>query len=114
MIFKAIIFEEYDDLAVPAILPKIEEIKEEVKKFKEWFLSESKKVSNVCKGNNPRENYRNWALWCKKNVVKQLIPIYLLMVETDSLLELDKKLEFLAVKDNGYNIFKKFLKGTES
>ena len=113
LIFKAV-FEEYDDIVVPATIQKIEEIKNEIKKFRDWYILESKKVIEICKGNNPRENYRNWSLWCKKNVVKQLIPIYLLMVESDSILELDKKLEFLAVKDNGYNTFKKFLKGTES
>ena len=113
LIFKAVVFEEYDDLAIPAIMPKIEEIKEEIKKFKQWYISESKKVSEVCKGNNPKENYRNWALWCKKKVPKQLLPVYLLMVEADSLLRLDKKLEFFAVKENGYNSFKKLLKDIE-
>ena len=99
----------YDDLAVPAIIPKIEEIKEEINKFKNWYINESKKVSEICKGNNNRENYRIWALWCKKNVHKFLLPIYLLMVEEDSLMQLDKKLEFFATKDNGYNTFLKFL-----
>ena len=110
LIFKAVVFEDYDDLAAPPILPKIEEIKEEIKKFKDWYTNESKKVAEVCKGNNPRENYRNWALWCKKNVPKLLLPIYLLMVEKDPLLELDQKLEFLATKEKGYNTFKNFLK----
>ena len=114
VLFKAIVFDEYDDLEVPALMPKIEEIKKNITIFKEWFISESKKVNQICNGKNQKENYQIWALWCKKNVVKQLIPIYLLMVETDSLLELEKKLEFLAVKDNGYNTFKKFLKDTES
>ena len=109
LIFKAVVFEEYDDLAVPAIIPKIEEIKEEINKFKNWYINESKKVSEICKGNNNRENYRIWALWCKKNVHKFLLPIYLLMVEEDSLMQLDKKLEFFATKDNGYNTFLKFL-----
>lgn len=113
LLFKAIIFEEYDDLSSPTLITKIEEIKNEINKFKQWFLSESKKVLEVCKGNNQRENYRNWALWCKKNIQKQLLPFYLLMVENDSLLCLEQKLEFLAVKKDGYITFKKFLKVIE-
>ena len=114
LIFKAIIFEEYDDLEIPAIIPKIEEIKKEVNKFKEWYINETKKVGDICKGNNPRENYRNWALWCKKNITKQLLPIYLLMVENEPILGLEQKLEFLAVKENGYNTFRKFLKDIDN
>ena len=88
-----------------------EKIKKNIVKFKEWFLNESKKVSEVCKGNNIKENYRTWALWCKQNVSKNLLPIYLLMVEQDSLLRLDKKIEFFTTKKNGYESFKRLLTG---
>ena len=111
LLFKAVVFDEYDDLEVPALMPKIEEIKNNIKKFKEWFISESQKVSQICNGKSARENYQIWALWCKKNVSKQLLPIYLLMVEPDSLLRLDKKLEFFTTKKNGYESFKRLLTG---
>ena len=92
-------------------MPKIEEIKKNITIFKEWFISESKKVNQICNGKNPKENYQIWALWCKKNVSKQLLPIYLLMVEPDSLLRLDKKIEFFTTKKNGYESFKRLLTG---
>ena len=110
-LFKAIVFDEYDDLEVPALIPKIEEIKKNITIFKEWFISESKKVNQICNGKNPKENYQIWALWCKKNVSKQILPIYLLMVEPDSLLRLEKKIEFFTTKKNGYESFKRLLTG---
>lgn len=113
LLFKAVVFDEYDDFSTPATINKIEEIKENIKKFKDWFYEESKKVQQICKGNDAKENYTTWALWCKKNVSKKLLPIYLLMVESDSFLRFDKKLEFFAIKKNGYEIFKKFLADIE-
>ena len=98
-------------MEVPALIPTIEEIKKNITIFKEWFISESKKVNQICNGKNQKENYQIWALWCKKNVSKQLLPIYLLMVEPDSLLRLDKKLEFFTTKKNGYESFKRLLTG---
>ena len=111
LLFKAVVFDEYDDLEVPNLIPKIEEIKRNITKFKEWFQSESKKVSEICKSNNAKENYRNWALWCKKNISKHLLPIYLLMAEQDSLLRHNKKIEFFTTKKNGYESFKRLLTG---
>jgi hypothetical protein len=110
-IFKAVIFDEYDDLesSEPSLIPKIEEIKDMITKYKQWFISESKKVSEVCKGNNDKENKRIWIMWCKKNVPKQQFPIYWLMDESDALIRLDKKLEYLTTKKNGYETFKKSL-----
>ena len=111
LLFKAVVFDEYDDLEVPELIPKIEEIKNNIKIFKEWFISESKNVSQICNGKNAKENYQIWAIWCKKNFSKHLLPIYLLMVEPDSLLRLDKKLEFFTTKKNGYESFKRLLTG---
>jgi hypothetical protein len=110
-LFKAVIFDEYDDLesSEPSLIPKIEEIKGLITKYKQWFVSESKKVSEVCKGNNDKENKRIWIMWCKKNVPKQQFPIYWLMDESDALVRLDKKLEYLTTKKNGYETFKKLL-----
>ena len=110
-LFKAVIFDEYDDLETsqPSLIPKIEEIKNKVTKFKQWFITESQKVSQICKGNNAQENKKIWSLWCKKNVSKQLFPIYWLMDEPDSLVRLDKKLEFFTTKKNGYETFKRLV-----
>jgi len=110
-LFKAVIFDEYDDLesSEPSLIPKIEEIKDMITKYKQWFISESKKVSEVCKGNNDKENKRIWIMWCKKNVPKQQFPIYWLMDESDALVRLEKKLEYLTTKKNGYETFKKSL-----
>lgn len=111
VLFKAVVFDEYDDLESPALLPKIEEIKKNITIFKNWFISESKKVSEICNGKNARENYQKWAMWCKKNVSKHLLPIYLLMTEPDSLLRLDKKIEYFTTRKNGYESFKRLLIG---
>jgi hypothetical protein len=110
-LFKAVIFDEYDDLEAsqPSLIPKIEEIKNKVTKFKQWFITESQKVSQICKGKNAQENKKIWSLWCKKNVSKQLFPIYWLMDEPDSLVRLDKKLEFFTTKKNGYETFKRLV-----
>ena len=111
VLFKAVVFDEYDDLEAsePSLIPKIEEIKINITKFKQWFISESKKVLEVCNGSDAKENKKKWILWCKKNVSKNLIPIYWLMDEQDSIVRLDKKLEYLTTKKNGYETFRKSL-----
>ena len=111
-IFKAVIFDEYDDLEIqhPAVSPKIEEIKGNVEKFKEWFSNESKNISEVCKGKDNKENKKIWALWVRgKKVNKNIFPFYLIMDEPDSMTKLDKKFELIAMRKNGYQIFCKLL-----
>ena len=110
-LFKSVVFDEYDDLisSAPSKIPKIEEIKDKIDKFKKWFVSESKKVSEICKGKDDIENKKTWAFYWKKKVSKDLYSIYMIMPGPDNLSKLDKKLEFLAIKKNGYEYFKKYL-----
>ena len=110
-LFKAVVANEYDDLAtyVPSIVSKIEEIKEKINIFTQWFISESKKVSEICKGNNIDENRKKWVMHCKSKVSKQLFPIYMDMANPNNLIKLEKKLENFAAKRNGYENFRKIM-----
>ena len=111
VIFKSVIFDEYDDLIsnVPATAPKVEEFKEKMKKFKDWFLSESSKTKEVCKSNNPVENKKAWVIWCKANIKKELVPYYMVMTDSNPEEKLDNKLKQLAMKKHFYEIFSKIL-----
>ena len=92
----------------PAVSPKIEEIKGNVEKFKEWFSNESKNISEVCKGKDNKENKKIWTLWVRgKKVNKNIFHFYLIMDEPDAKTKLDKKFELIAMRKNGYQIFLK-------
>ena len=117
VLFKAVVFDEYDDLlaAVPATAPKINEIKENIKDFTSWFVSESLKYSEVCvKGDDPKANKKRWAMWCKRNVPKELFPYYMIMDGFDALVRLEKRLERLSAVKHGYNILCELLKITKA
>lgn len=104
VLFKAVVFDEYDDLlaAVPATEPKINEIKGNIKKLYEWFITESLKVAEICVYDDPKANKKCWAMWCKKNVSKELFPWYMLMSGFDAEIKFDKRLERLSTSKNGY------------
>lgn len=115
VLFKAVVFDEYDDLvaAVPAVIPKIDEIKEVMKKFTSWFVGECLKVGEVCKSSDEKTRKKEWALWCKENVDRDLFPYYMLMPGAFGLAKLDKKFENLATKKNGYEELKTFVEKIE-
>lgn len=113
LLFKAVVFDEYDDLEShnPSLSPKIKEIKGNISNFKEWFINECRNVSEVCKGKDTKENRRIWASWVRgQKVNKDIFPFYLIMDESDSIKKLDKKIELIAMKKNGYQFFLKLLK----
>ena len=110
-IFKSVVFDEYDDLVsnVPATSYKVEEMKIKIQKFKEWFLSECPKAKEVCKSNNPVENRKAWALWCKGKIDKQLLPFYMIMNEDNPEEKLEKKLKSLTANKHCYELFSNLL-----
>ena len=112
-LFKAVIFNEYDDLevSVPSVTDAINEIKENIDKFRQWFISESKKYSEVCHGKDAVENKKIWVLYCKGKFSKDILPFYMIMDdnESNSLDRFNKKLQHLASRKDGYESLKKLL-----
>ena len=94
---------------MPSIISKIEDFKAKINIFTQWFISDSKKVSEICKGNNNDENRRQWALYYKNKISKQLFPIYMDMVNPNNMKKLEKRLESFATKKNGYTNFIKIM-----
>ena len=111
VIFKSVVFDECDDLvsSVPATAPKIEEMKMKIQKFKEWFLSECYKAKEVCKSNNPVENRKTWALWCKGKIKKELFPFYMMMADHNPEEKFENKIKSLAMNKHCYEIFSQVL-----
>ena len=113
LLFKTVVFNEYDDLKItsPSVEKAINEIKENIDKFKQWFNSERKKYSEICHGKDPKENKKTWALWCKGKFSKDILQFYLIMDdnESNSLDRLDKKLKHLGEKKGGYEMLQKLI-----
>ena len=113
IIFKSVVFDESDDLVsnVPATVPKVEEFKIKLQKFKEYFLSECSKTKDICKSNNQAENKKAWALWCKGkgNISKVLMPFYMLMTDSNPEVKFEQKIKALATQKHCFEIFNKIL-----
>lgn len=117
VIFKAIIDNEYDDLVanVPAILPKVEEMKKEIERAMYLFDTLVPLVPKVllekeCTGflGTP-ECKKIWVDWCKENVDKKLFSIYMMVFDSTAYNKFENKLKLMSIKKKGYEEFKKLL-----
>lgn len=104
IIFKAVVFDEYDDLmaAVPATIPKIEQIKSELETFYSWYLNAIEEAKKF-------ENKKDYALFYK-NKSKDSFSFRMKAFEDDETLARCKNLlMFKACQKKGYEFFKKVL-----
>jgi hypothetical protein len=106
VLFKAVVENEYDDLIanIPATLPKINEIIENIKKVEDWITSESLRVRF-----DNFNNVRDYVTWVKENTKPSLFSYYMDMKSPMVLLKFEKKLHTLAVKKHGYEELLKLL-----
>lgn len=99
MLFKAVVDNEYDDLVanIPAVLPKIEEIKENVEEFEKWFSTLVTKAE-IFKRNNSIK--KDWVMYVRK-LSKENFSYY--MDAWEGMYKCEKKLRNLSIKKHGYD-----------
>lgn len=110
VLFKAVVDNEYDDLiaSVPAVLPKIEEIKSNVQKLLAWATRESLSVFE--KG---FENKKDYVMWVKQNKDPALFSYYMDIGSALCLLKMERRLKTMSVKKHGYEELLKILERIE-
>ena len=103
VLFKAVVDNEYDDLisSIPGVIPKINEIIENIKKAELWLIEESVKIPYF-------ENKKDYVFWVKSNTKKSLFSYYMDMGAL-VLDKFEKKLKNLSVKKHGYEELLKML-----
>lgn len=104
-LFKAVVDNEYDDIlsAVPALEGKINEIKEQIKSFYEYY--KNKKEKSVIP-----DNKKDWVFNVNSKISDRAIrSIYYDMFNSNFENKLEKRLQFLSIKKTGYNDFLKII-----
>ena len=111
MLFKAVVDNEYDDLiaSVPATIPKIEEIKNNIMKIKKWLMEESLNLSVAS-----YESKKDWVAMVKEKTNPALFSYYMDMHSPFFMLKFDKRLKNLSVKKHGYEEIINLIKEIES
>ena len=110
MLFKAVVDDEYDDLiaSVPATQPKIEEIKQNIKKVKDWFTNEFLKIAELRAATK-----KDYVMWCRTNVKPELFTYYMDLYSPFMLVKLEKRLQSWSCKKHGYDELLKLIKEIE-
>ena len=110
MLFKAVVDDEYDDLisSVPATQPKIEEIKQNIKKVKDWFTNEFLKIAELRAATK-----KDYVKWCRTNVKPELFTYYMDLYSPFMLVKFEKRLQYWSCKKHGYDELLKLVKEIE-
>lgn len=105
VLFKAVVDNEYDDLiaSVPATLPKIKEIIENIKKAEDWLTTKSLEIPYF-------ENKGDYVTWVRENTKPSLFSYYMDLKTPFFLLKFEKRLQYLSIKKHGYEELLNFLK----
>ena len=100
---------------VPAILPKVEEMKKEIERAMYLFDTLVPLVPKIllekeCTGflGTP-ECKKIWVDWCKENVDKKLFSIYMMVFDSTAYNKFENKLKLMSIKKKGYEEFKNLL-----
>ena len=110
MLFKAVVDDEYDDLiaSIPATQPKIEEIKQNIKKVEDWLTNESLKIAEI-----KTATKKDYVIWCKDNVKPELFTYYMDLYSPFVLAKFEKRLQYWSCKKHGYDELLKLAKEIE-
>ena len=110
VLFKAVVDDEYDDLiaSIPATQPKIEEIKQNIKKVKDWLTNESLKIAEI-----KTATKKDYVMWCKANVKPELFTYYMDLYSPFMLVKFEKRLQYWSCKKHGYDELLKLVKEIE-
>lgn len=110
VLFKSVVNNEYDDLitSIPAVIPKIEEIKSNISKIQNWLVKESLNIAQ-----NISLNKKDFVMWVKANTNPNLFAYYMDMYSPFILLKFEKRLQNLSCKKHGYDELLKLVKEIE-
>ena len=110
ILFKAVVDDEYDDLiaSVPVTQPKIEEIKQNIKKVKDWFTNEFLKIAELRAATK-----KDYVMWCRTNVKPELFTYYMDLYSPFMFVKLEKRLQSWSCKKHGYDELLKLIKEIE-
>lgn len=110
VLFKAVVDDEYDDLisSIPATQPKIEEIKQNIKKVEDWLTNESLKVAEI-----KTATKKDYVIWCKDKVKPELFTYYMDLYSPFVIAKFEKRLQYWSCKKHGYDELLKLVKEIE-